>query len=150
VEKVDEQTMKSRCHLQDSLLEAFVEILVKIPDLEITGAGGEIKRSVQKTEIDVVESLRNVIGIRIGPGLRKILKGVMEKSPIHKQLTFMVEECCNGVILTFTKEVMLEVPAEKSKEKEYFKNRVRANTRLYNSCAALAPGSPLVEGIELP
>jgi hypothetical protein len=150
VEKIDEHTMRSSCHLQDSLLEGFVEILVKIPDLEITGAGGEIKRSVQKTEIEVVESLRNVVGIRIGPGLRKILSGVMGKSPIHKQLTFMVEECCSGVILTFTKEVMLDVPKEKSKEREHFENRVRLNPRLYNSCAALAPGSPIVEGIKLP
>ena len=150
VEKIDEQTMRSCCHLQDSLMEAFVEILVKIPELEITGAGGEIRRSVGTTKIDVVEAMRNIVGIRIGAGLRKIIKGVMGKSAIHKQLAFMVEECCSGVILTFTKEVMLDVPKEKSKEREHFENRVRLNPRLYNSCAALAPGSPLVEGIERP
>ena len=100
--------------------------------------------------MDVVESLRKVVGIRIGPGLRKILGGGMGKSAIHKQLTFMVEECCSGVILAFTKEVMLSAPKDKWLEKEYFENRVRSNPRLYNSCAALAPGSPLMEGIERP
>ena len=150
VEQMDEQTMRSSCYLQDPLREASVEILVKLPDLEISSAGGKVMRSVGGEKMDVVESLQKVVGIRIGPGLRKILRGVMGKSAIHKQLTFMVEECCNGVILAFTKEVMLSAPQDKWMEKEYFENRVRSNPRLYNSCAALAPGSPLVEGIERP
>ena len=150
VEQMDAQTMKSSCYLQDPLLEASVEILVKLPDLEITGAGGKIMRSVQREKIEVDESLKNAVGIRIGPGLRKILRGVMGKSAIHKQLTFMVEECCNGVILAFTKEVLLQAPKDQRAEKEYYAKRLKANPRLYNNCAALAPGSPLVEGIERP
>ena len=150
VEQIDEQTMKATCYLQDPLLEACVEILVVLPDLEIIKAGGKILRSVREVNGGLVESLQKVIGIRIGPGLRKIIKGVMGKSEIEKQLTFMVEECCNGVILTFTKEMLVHVPKDKSKEREYFENRVRSNPRLYNSCAALASGSPLVEGIERP
>jgi hypothetical protein len=74
----------------------------------------------------------------------------MGKSALHKHLTFMVEECCNGVILAFTKEVLLSAPQDKWGEKKYFENRVRTNPRLYNSCAALAPDSPLMEGIERP
>ena len=150
VEQMDEQTMRSSCYLQDPLREASVEILVKLPDLEITSAGGKMMRSVGGEKIDVDESLQKVVGIRIGPGLRKILRGVMGESAIHKHLTFMVEECCNGVILAFTKEVLLSARLDQWKEKEYFENRVRTNPRLYNSCAALAPGSPLMEGIERP
>ena len=150
VEQMDGQTMRSSCYLQDPLREVSVEILVKLPDLEITGASGKMMRSVGGERIDVDESLQKVAGIRIGPGLRKILGGVMGKSAIHKHLTFMVEECCNGVILAFTKEVLLSAPKDKWGEKKYFENRVRTNPRLYNSCAALAPGSPLVEGIEPP
>jgi hypothetical protein len=150
VEPIDAQTMRAVCRLQDPLLEAYVEILVGLPDLEIIKAGGQIIRSVREAGSGPVASLQNVIGIRIGPGLRKILKGVMGKSEIEKQLTFMVEECCNGVILSFTKEMLVHVPKDKSKEREYFENRVRSNSRLYNSCAALASGSPLVEGIERP
>jgi len=150
VEQMDEQTMRSSCYLQDPLREASVEILVKLPDLEITSAGGKMMRSVGEEKIDMVESLQKVVGIRIGPGLRKILQGVMGRSATHKQLIFMVEECCSGVILAFTKEVMLSAPQDKWMEKDYFENRVRSNPRLYNSCAALAPGSPLVEGIERP
>jgi hypothetical protein len=150
VEKLDEQTMRASCRLQDPFLEAYAEIKVKLPDLEIIGAQGKISRSLQEVEFDVTESLQKALGIRIGPGLKKILRGVMGQSAVEKELTFMVEECCGGVILAFTKEVMLEVPQDRDQEKDYFKNRVKTNIRLYNSCAAFAPGSPLVEGITPP
>jgi len=150
VEQMDEQTMKASCRLQDPLLEAYVEILVKLPDLEITGATGEVVRGLGSREIDVAGDLWKAVGVRVGPGLKKILKGVMGESAIQKQLTFMVEECCGGVILTFTKDVMLHAPKDKFTEKDYFKNLVQSNPRLYNSCAAFAPGSPLVEGIDPP
>ena len=150
VEQIDEETVRSSCHLQDTLTEASVEIMVRLPDLEITGVDGEIIRSVSKAEVDVIQSLQKVVGIRVGPGMKKIIKGLIGQSPAEKQLGFMVEECCDGVILTFTKDVLLNAPKDKLKEREYFENMVRSNPRLYNSCAALAPGSPLVEGIEPP
>jgi len=150
VEQVDDQTLKASCRLQDPLLEAWVEILVKLPDLEIARAGGAIIRSPQKTELDADEALKNVVGIRVGPGLRKILKGVMGNSALHEQLTFMVEECCGSVILSFTKDVLAQAPKDRLKEKEYFWQVVQSNPRMYNSCAAFAPGSPLVEGIDPP
>lgn len=150
VEQMDEETLRSSCFLQDPLREISVEIRVKLPDLEIIGAGGKMMRSVGEEKIDVGQALQKVVGVRIGPGLRKILGGVMGKSAIHRHFTFMVEECCNGVILAFTKEVLLSAPQDKWGEKKYFENRVRTNPRLYNSCAALAPGSPLVEGVEPP
>jgi len=150
VEQIDEETVRSSCHLQDTLTEASVEIMVRLPDLEITGVDGEINRSVSKAEVDVIQSLQKVVGIRVGPGMKKIIKGLIGQSPAEKQLGFMVEECCDGVILTFTKDVLLNAPKDKLKEREYFENMVRSNPRLYNSCAALAPGSPLVEGIEPP
>jgi hypothetical protein len=150
VEQTDDQTLRASCRLQDPLLEAFVAIQVKLPDLEITGAQGQIWRSPGSREIDVSDSLRKAVGVRIGPGLKKILKGLLGDSPVQKQLTFMVEECCGGVILAFTKGVLRQAPKDKLTEKDYFKNFVQSNPRLYNSCAAFAPGSPLVEGIELP
>lgn len=148
VEQVDDRTMKASCRLQDPLIEALVEIEVKLPDLEIIAAHGKIGRSVRRTEIDLPQVLRKAIGVRVGPGLKKILKGVMGNSAIDKQLTFMVEECCNGVILSFTKEVLAQAPKDRYAEKDYFKNILKSNPRLYKSCAAFSPGSPLVEGFE--
>jgi hypothetical protein len=150
VGQMDEKTMRSSCRLQDTLTDALVEVIVKIPDLEVMDVSGEIRRSVGDEEINVVEALKKVVGIRVGPGMKKIIKGLMGESEIERQLAFMVEECCEAVILTFTKDVLLHAPKDKLKEREFFENMVRSNPRLYNSCAALAPGSPLVEGIEPP
>jgi hypothetical protein len=150
VEQIDEKTMRSSCRLQDTLTHALVEVRVKIPDLEVMDVSGEIRRSAAEEAIHVEDALRKVIGIRVGPGMKKIIEGLMGESEIEKQLAFMVEECCEGVILTFTKDVLLHAPKDKLKEKAFFENMVRSNPRLYNSCAALAPGSPLVEGMKPP
>ena len=148
VEQIDETTMRASCSLRDTLTDARVEIVVTLPDLEITDAKGELRRSAGEVDPGVVQSLKKVVGVRIGPGMRKIIKGLLGKSEIEKQLGFMLEECCDGVILTFTKDVLKNAPRDGSKEREFFENMVRNNPRMYNSCAALAPGSPLVDGIE--
>ena len=150
VEQIDDKTMRSFCRLQDTLTDAFVEIMVKIPDLEVAGVSGKVGRSVGGGEIDVAEALKKVIGVRVGPGMKKIIKGLMGESEIEKQLAFMVEECCDGVILLFTREVLLNAHKDQSGEKDYFAQMVRDNPRLYNSCAALAPDSPLMEGVDPP
>ena len=150
VEQIDEQTMRSSCRLQDTLMEAFVEITVTLPDLEITDIKGEISRSLRKKDKKSIESLRKVIGVRVGPSMRKIIKGLMGESGGDNQLTFMVEECCNGIILSFTKDELLNTPLDENRTREFYVNMVKENIRLYNRCAAFAPGSSLVEGIEPP
>ncbi|MBW1945856.1 MAG: DUF2889 domain-containing protein [Deltaproteobacteria bacterium] len=148
VEQVDDTTMRSCCRLQDTLTDAQVEITVKLPDLEIAAVEGKVHRSPGKADHEVVQSLKQVKGVRIGPGMKKIIKGLLGESRIEKQLGFMVLECCDGIILTFTKDVLKKAPGERLKEIAFFEEMVRNNPRLYNSCAALAPGSPLVDGIE--
>jgi hypothetical protein len=46
--------------------------------------------------------------------------------------------------------MLAQVPKDIALEKEFFANMVKENIRLYNSCAAFAPGSPIVEGIDPP
>lgn len=147
VEQVDDTTMRSFCRLQDTLTDAQVEITVKLPDLEIADVEGTVLRSPEKAD-HKVQSLKQVKGVRIGPGMKKIIKGLLGESRIEKQLGFMVLECCDGIILTFTKDVLIKAPGDRLKEIAFFEEMVRDNPRLYKSCAALAPGSPLVDGIE--
>lgn len=148
VEQLDGQTIRSWCRLQDTLTDAFVEIMVRLPDLEITSARSEVLRSHQEECLKPAESLEKMVGVRIGPGMLEIIKGLMGKTAVCSQLTFMVEECCHGVILSLTKDVLSAAPKDKEGVKDFFRNMVKGNTRLYNRCAAFAPGSPLVEGIE--
>ena len=150
VEQIDDQTLRSSCRLQDRLTDASVEIMVRLPDLKIINVRGEFRRSYQEECLRPAQSLQRVVGVRIGPSMLKIIKGLIGEASEYKQLAFMVEECCQGVILAFTKDEILKSPRDEKKAMDFFANMVKENIRLYNRCAAFAPGSPIVEGIETP
>jgi hypothetical protein len=150
VEQIDEQTIRSSCTLRDTLTEARVDITVKLPDLEITDVTSDFSRAVKGECYTPPESLKKVIGVRIGPGMLKIIPGLIGEDYPCRQLTFMVEECCHGVILAFTKDTLMQTPDQNEENVEFYRNMVRENIRLYNRCAAFAEGSSIVEGIEPP
>ena len=150
VEQIDDETLRSSCRLQDTMTEAYVEIKVKLPDLEITAAGGEFRRTLRDECRQPSKALQKVLGVRIGSGMLKIIKGLIGEESECSQLAFMVEECCHGVILAFTKDTLMQAPDDLELTADYYKEMVRKNIRLYNRCAAFAPGSSMVEGIEEP
>lgn len=150
VEQIDAETMRSCCRLQDTLMEASVEIMVKLPHLEISSVKGEVKRSEAVACLQPTDFLDNVIGVRIGPSMQKIFEGLLGDVTDCKQLIFMLEECCHGIILRFTKDAVEKFPADKEEAITYLSNDVKKHIRLYNRCAAFAPGSRIVEGIESP
>jgi len=149
VEMVDDYNMRSICRVQDTLIDAYVEIVVRLPDLEIVQVKGEINRSRNEIRIDVSKDLQKVNGSRVGPGIKKIVRGLIECSTHGEQLATLLDECANGIILSFTKDVLVNAPEDKLREKKYFSGMVKANPRLYNSCASLSQDSPLMEGLEL-
>jgi len=149
VERIDDRIFRATCRVQDTLWEAWVEILIKAPDLEIVQIKGEIKRSPEEKKIDVTDSLQKLAGSRVGPGIKKIIRGFLGHLAHVEQVATLVDECCNGVILSFTKNVLANAPVDRAGEREFFAGMVRANPRLYNSCAALSADSPLMEGLEL-
>lgn len=150
VEQVDDQTLKSSCSLNDTLNEAYVEIMVRLPDLDISAVRGEVRRPYRDKCLRTSEALQKVIGVRVGPGVLKIIRGLIGQETDCKQLVFMVEECCHAVILSFTKDAVRIAPKDNEKAREFYSGLIKENIRLYNRCAAFAPGSPLVEGIEPP
>lgn len=150
VEQIDENTLRSVCTLQDTLTEARVEITVRLPDLEITDVSSHFTRALNDACHTPPDSLKKVIGVRIGPGMLKIIPGLIGENYPCQQLTFMVEECCHGVILAFTKDTLMSRPRGMHSDVDYYRNMVLKNIRLYNRCAAFAEGSPIVEGIDPP
>jgi len=86
----------------------------------------------------------------VGSGVLKIISGLIGEEEAYAELSFMVEECCHGVILTLTKQELGHAPLEPADGREFYRNLVLRSVRLYNRCAAFAPGSSLVEGIEPP
>lgn len=150
VEQIDESTIRSTCRLQDTLTEAWVELMVKLPDLEVVEASASFARSPREECRDADQAAQKAVGVRIGPGMLKIIKGLMAEVTSCGQLGFMVEECCHGVILAFTKETLMATPEDQINDPATYREMVRNNIRLFNRCAAFAPGSSMVEGLEPP
>ena len=148
VEALDDRTTRCTSRVQDSVLDAEVEILVQAPDLEIIDVRGVVHRSAAGEARDFSGDLQPVIGARVGPGIKKIIRGLLAESPLLDTWASLLEECCNGVIMVFTKEVLLQAPSDRAGEKDFFKAMVQANPRLFNSCAALAADSPLMAELE--
>lgn len=143
-----ETTLISTCRMLDSVFDGWVEITVEKPDLNITKVRGEIFRDQFGDYLDLGPHLEKVINVRVGPGMLKILKGLMGEEPRMLQPRYMLEECCHGVILGLTKDMIAMAPRDPEDGREIFKDMVKKNTRLYGRCAAFAKGSSLVEGIE--
>lgn len=150
VEPLDDATLVSTCRLQDSLTDAKVTLSIRLPELEIIQAEGTLRRRGRKACRGVERALNKVVGVRIGAGMKKIIRGLVAEATDCMEVAVLVEECCHAVILAFTKDMLGQVPEELTKEKDFFANMVKENIRLYNSCAAFAPGSPIVEGIDPP
>ena len=150
VEQVDEQTLISTCHLDDSLKQAWIRIYVRLPELEIIRADGSFQRSYQEDCLNIKAALEKMKGVRIGAGIKKIIRGLTGEISACRELPVLIEECCHSVILSFTKEALKDAPKKDKQSREYFKEMLKKNIRLYNSCAVFSAGSPLVEGIEPP
>ena len=144
VEQIDDQTLRSSCRLQDTLTDVMVEIQVKLPDLEIIHAAGEFRRTHREACLNTSDALQKVVGVRIGSGMLKIIEGLLAEVTECAELAFMVEECCHAVILSFTKGTLKDIPESPREKKEFYAKMLRENTRLYNRCAAFAPGSSIV------
>jgi len=149
VEQIDDETLSSTCSLQDTLTEAFVRIRVQFPELMILQAEGKFIRSASGEDVPTDAALKKIKGVRIGAGMKKIIRGLMREVTDNEELPYLVEECCHAIILAFTKDALATAPKGKAKSTAFFKKMVKENIRLYKGCAAFAPGSPLVEGLDL-
>ena len=149
VEQIDDETLVSICTLQDTLTEAFVRIHIRFPELKILHAEGKFIRYGGDEDINVEAALEKIKGVRIGAGMKKIIRGLTGEVTTCQELPLLIEEACHGVILAFTKDALAIAPKGFKPSTDFFKTMVKENIRLYNSCAAFAPGSPLVEGLDL-
>ncbi|MBI9084656.1 MAG: hypothetical protein JEZ11_13750 [Desulfobacterales bacterium] len=150
VEASDDGSLRSTSRLVDTFNDMEVSIQVKIPEMEISGIEAVVRRCLDPQEEKVGQELTKLIGVRVGPGMTKIFKGLVSEAATDSQLLFMVEEACHGVILNFTREMATQLPDDQELGEDIFRQMVKSNIRLYNRCAAYGPGSPLVEGIAPP
>ncbi len=149
VEESSDGIMTCTCRVTDNLLDARVQIQAGLPDLEIMTAGSRIDHCRIEGMAAAEERLQNLLGVRIGPGMLKIIEGLMGDDPACVELAYMAEECCHGAILSLTKETLKKAPLEPADSRDFYSKMVQKNKRLYNRCAAFADGSSLLEGIEV-
>ncbi|MEA3347655.1 MAG: hypothetical protein U9Q39_01205 [Pseudomonadota bacterium] len=148
VEKTDAADLRSVCRLRDSLTDAEVTIEVKMPDMEISAISGHFRHAYFEEVKDLDERLQKVIGVRVGSGMLKIIRGLLGEEENLEQLVYMVEECCHGVILMLTKKVLLKAPDDEAGRVAFYSKMVKKSIRLYDRCAAFAKGTPLVAELE--
>lgn len=149
VEESHEGIMTCACRVTDNFLDARVQIQAAIPDLEIMAVQSRIDHCRMEGMAVAEDRLQNLLGVRIGPGMLKIIKGLMGDDPACAELAYMAEECCHGAILSLTKEELKKAPLRPAESRDFFSRMVQKNKRLYNRCAAFADGSSLLEGIEI-
>ncbi|MGD8562530.1 MAG: hypothetical protein PVG03_08340 [Desulfarculaceae bacterium] len=150
VEKLSPEKLRSTCRLHDNLTDAMVSIEVGLPELEIVSAQCRVDKAHPAPPPQAQERLQKVLGVRVGPGMLKIIKGLLGEDSQWAELSFMVEECCHGVILTLTKDELKKAPLLPEDCRDYFAGLVKDNIRLYNRCAAFAPGSSVVKDFDPP
>lgn len=74
-----EEGLLSRCEAADEDFRAWVEVEVRPPGLEITAARAQIAAGGPK-QADLKPALERLKGVRVGPGMTKIVSGVLADS----------------------------------------------------------------------
>ncbi len=134
--------------LTDDLLKAEVKITVQPPDLEITTAAAALDRLVPRAWSSAPELIKKIEGVRIGSGLRKIVKGLLDGPQGCPILAQAVLESANAVILHFTRPG-LQAGEQLAGEEElnFLREMIKNNPRLVRSCVAFQDESPIMQGL---
>jgi len=149
VKSIDPHTLCSTQTLIDTFYQMNISIFVRIPDMEIIDINAYVDYSIDPVEKKAIKELSRLKDFRIGPGIRKIIKGLVSEDVSDSQIIFMLEEACQGIILNMTREMATQLPDNLDLDIQIFRDMVKTNTRLYNRCAAYSKGSSLVEGLDL-
>lgn len=148
VEKIADDRLLSICRLRDYVTDAQVCLEVQMPDLVIKSARGHFHHDRFDEISDIDQLFERLIHVRVGSGMLKIIEGLFGDAENLRQLTYMVEECCHGVILSLTRKVLLKAPDDEAGKVDFYSTMVEKNIRLYNRCAAFEKGGRLVKGYE--
>ncbi len=143
-------TVMARALVEETSFAARVEMLVSVPGLEITSVEAAVDRCFAGRCRDAVPLVKKAVGLRVGPGIIKLVNGEMGGTGGCSRLADLILECCEQVILRFTVDPLKPIMEKQGEEMvEAYKEFLARNPRLVNSCIAFAEGSPLREGVEL-
>lgn len=143
-------TILARAAVEETFFSAEVEMVVSVPGLEIRSVKADIGRCFADRCRHGVPLAKKAEGLRVGPGIIKLVNGEVGGSGGCPRLADLILECCEQVILRFTVDPLKMILNMKGQEMvEAYKLFLGQNPRLAGSCIAFAEGSPLREGVEL-
>ena len=150
VEPLSDGCLAVSWRLTDDLLKAEVDLRVRPPDLEIVEAEARLERLPLREWGSAPELIKKVEGVRVGPGLRKIVASLLGGPKGCPVLVHAVLEASNAVILHFTRPGL---QAAEGIEDETLiaatREMLKTNPRLVRSCIAFQDDSPIMQGLDL-
>ena len=148
VEPLADGNLSVSWRLVDTFTAGEIRMTFRLPDLEIISAEARILRSPHAECLQASPLLQKVVGVRVGPGVRKIVHGLLGGETGCREWAEGILESCNAVILHFTVPRIQENEKGTDEErKKKFQTLLKDNPRLARSCIAFADDSPLREGI---
>jgi len=132
-----EKNLKICAVLEDFFFDGEVEIEVKVPQMEILSAKGTINRSFFEGCQGTLSKLDKLVGLRIGPGIIKIVYSVLGITKGCDYLASLAVECCEGAILGLTVGPLYNaVPQIKKIKDVSTKKLIKMMPNLKNTCIA--------------
>ncbi|MFH0957623.1 MAG: hypothetical protein V1897_02870 [Pseudomonadota bacterium] len=143
--------LKVSWRLIDDLSIAEVTLIIEPPELEIIKAEARWERNSAMPKGNEAQSISRIEGISIGPGLRKILAGLLTQGNSGSCLMDAVLECGNAVILHYTRPRIeqMESISDPDAKLEATREWVKSNPRLVRSCISFQDDSPIMKGLDL-
>lgn len=77
VEALEERLWRVTARCEDDLFAAEARLEIKLPSLDIRSAVLEVTRDELGTVHDLTAARENLIGVRVGPGMTKIVRAVV-------------------------------------------------------------------------
>lgn len=137
--------------LTDDLQKAEVNIIFQPPQLEIIEAEAKMERFIPTKCQSASELIKNIEGVSVGSGLRKIVAGLVGGKDGCSLLEEAVLESANAVILNFTRPGIEfgESVTDDDEKLKLFQEMVKSSPRLIRSCISFQDDSPIMTGLNL-
>jgi hypothetical protein len=148
---------KAEAAVVDTLIHVRISLEIRLPELAISEASLEVHRSSLPFP-DVSGKLERLTGVRVGPGMTKIVNGLVGGEGGSDTVANLIFEAMEALILAYTarefktrgfKDVMPGPPVEEGKVQRNpwiigpkgVVEMARENPRLANSCIAFLEDS---------